>query len=38
VTQIDFGPQLVIGNIIENTYGGEDAARYVVALITRKVY
>ena len=30
------GPQLVIANIIENTFGGEEAARYAIALATRK--
>lgn len=29
-----FGPQLVIGWVIENTYGGIEAARYAVALVT----
>ncbi len=38
VRKIDFCPQLVIGNIIENTYGGEEAARYVVAVVTRQAY
>jgi hypothetical protein len=33
---IEFGPQLVIGNIIENTFGGEEAARYAIALATGK--
>jgi hypothetical protein len=31
---IEFGPQLVIGNIVENTFGGEEAARYAIALAT----
>jgi hypothetical protein len=30
------GPQLVIANIIENTFGGEEAARYAIALATGK--
>jgi hypothetical protein len=36
IGELDFGPELVIGNIVENTYGGEEAARYVVALVTGK--
>jgi hypothetical protein len=35
---IEFGPQLVIGNIVENTFGGEEAARYVIALATGKAH
>ena len=38
VRKIDFCPQLVIGNIIENTYGSEEAARYAVAVVTRQAY
>src|ERR1700720_869945 len=33
---IEFGPHLVIGNIIENTFGGEEAARYAIALASGK--
>jgi hypothetical protein len=33
---IEFGPQLVIGNVVENTFGGEEAARYAIALATKK--
>jgi hypothetical protein len=33
---IEFGPQLLIGNVIENTFGGREAARYAIALATRK--
>ena len=36
--QIRFGPQLVICNIIENTYGGEEAAKYILALISREAH
>ncbi len=36
--KIDFGPELVMGNIIENTYGPAEAARYVVAVLTRQAY
>ncbi|AVX40790.1 hypothetical protein CTH_10026 (plasmid) [Carboxydocella thermautotrophica] len=36
--KIDFGPELVIGNIIENTYGPAEAARYVVAVLTRQAH
>ncbi|OGW14095.1 MAG: hypothetical protein A3G93_16610 [Nitrospinae bacterium RIFCSPLOWO2_12_FULL_45_22] len=35
---MDFCPQLVIGNIIENTYGPEEAARYVLAVLARQAY
>ncbi len=35
---LEFGPQLVIGNIVENTFGGEEAARYVIALVTGKAH
>jgi hypothetical protein len=38
IRQLDFGPQLVIGNIVENTFGGEEAARYVIALVTKKAH
>ncbi len=38
VRKIDFGHQLVIGNIIENTYGGKEAARYVLAILTGRAY
>ena len=38
VRKIDFCPQLVIGNIIENTYGAEEATRYVVAVVARQAY
>lgn len=31
---IRLGPQLVIASVIENTYGGVEAARYAVALVT----
>jgi hypothetical protein len=31
---VHFGPQLVIASVIENTYGGAEAARYAVALVT----
>lgn len=31
--QIAFGPHLVICNVIEITYGGEEATKYVLALI-----
>lgn len=34
--ELDFCPQSVIGNIVENTFGGEEAARYVIALLTKK--
>jgi hypothetical protein len=34
--ELDFGPQLVIGNIVENAFGGDEAARYVIALITEE--
>jgi hypothetical protein len=27
---IEFGPQLLIGNVIENTFGGKEAARYAI--------
>lgn len=33
---IEFGPELVIGNVVENTFGSEEAARYAIALVTRK--
>ena len=36
VRDLEFGPVLVIGNIVENTYGGEEATRYVVALLNRR--
>jgi hypothetical protein len=35
---IEFGPQLVIGNVVENTFGGEEAARYALALATGKAH
>ena len=38
IHDLDFGPQLVIGNIVENTFGGEEAARYVIALVTEKAH
>jgi hypothetical protein len=31
---VHFGPQLVIASVIENTYGGAEAALYAVALVT----
>jgi hypothetical protein len=31
---VRFGPQLVIAAVIENVYGGAEAARYAVALVT----
>lgn len=31
---VRLGPQLVIASVIENTYGGAEAARYAVALVT----
>jgi hypothetical protein len=33
---IEFGPQFLIGNVIENTFGGKEAARYAIALATGK--
>ena len=36
IRELEFGPQLVIGNIVENTFGGHEAARYVIALVTGK--
>ena len=38
VREMEFGPQLVIANIIENTFGGEEAARYVFALVDGKAH
>ena len=35
---MDFNPQLVIGNIIENTYGGEEATHYAIALLSGKAF
>ena len=32
----EFGPQLIIANIIENTFGGEEATRYAMALARGK--
>ena len=31
--RIEFGPQLVIANVVENTYGSLEAARYSLALL-----
>jgi hypothetical protein len=36
VRRLELGPQLVIGNIVHNTFGGKEAARYVIALATGK--
>jgi hypothetical protein len=33
---VEFGPQLVIGHVVENTFGGAEAARYALALIRRE--
>ncbi len=36
--EMKFSPQSVICNIVENTYGGEEAAKYILALITKRAY
>lgn len=36
ISKLDFCPQLVIANIIENTYGEEEATKYALALISGK--
>jgi hypothetical protein len=35
--QFEIGPQLVIGNVIENTFGGEEATKYVMAILKKEV-
>lgn len=37
-SKIDFSPQLVMCNIIENTYGEEEAIKYIEALICGKAH
>lgn len=32
--RVELGPQLVIANVVENTYGSLEAARYSLALLT----
>ena len=36
--EMKFSPQSVICNIVENTHGGEEAAKYILALITKRAY
>jgi hypothetical protein len=36
--EMKFSPQSVICNIVENTYGGKEATKYILALITKKAY
>lgn len=36
ISEKGFGPQLVICNVIENTYGRLEAARYAIALVQGK--
>lgn len=38
VRQFEFGPELVIANVVENSFGGEEAARYVMALLTKEAH
>jgi hypothetical protein len=32
--RLELGPQLVVANVVENTYGGLEGARYALALLT----
>jgi hypothetical protein len=32
--KVEFGPQLVIANIVENTFGSIEAAKYVIAVLS----
>ena len=36
VRRLEFCPQLVIGNLVANTFAAKEAARYVIALTRRK--
>jgi len=38
VAQVEFGPQLVICNVVENSFGSLEAARYALALVTKEAH
>jgi hypothetical protein len=38
LSKAEIGPQLVICNVIENTFGSPEAARYIIALVEGKAH
>lgn len=38
MAQVEFGPQLVICSVVENSFGRLEAARYALALVTKEAH